>query len=397
MRDQRSRRLTPPGARTLLCCLAAFMALPAAAAEPLFRLQDARGDDDGNGSLIYPNRDDLHRGDLDLVSFAAEQREDGVWFTAELGQAIRSPVGRVTEMGQTPMERIARNGFYTFNIDIYVDTDRIAGSGQTGTVPGRNVAVDRQFAWERAIVLTPRPDIARTMLQMHFDEQYEAELRAKQGKVSKDELRDLQERAGARVDELFYFPNKVRVNGRKVEFLVPQEFFGAAPSKSWGYTVMVTGADLEQTGRPSQLSSIRTTMMTMGVGRGITGSLWGIRSDADEATPPIIDILAPDAQTQHGVLSDYDAVAGRLPAVPGIAPDGTVAMASNGEPVAPGQLAGLEPVAVGGDAAGGSARPASTERRTVPARLRTLNELLANGLITQAEYNELRRKILAEL
>jgi hypothetical protein len=33
----------------------------------------------------------------------------------------------------------------------------------------------------------------------------------------------------------------------------------------------------------------------------------------------------------------------------------------------------------------------------VPARLRTLNELLANGLITQAEYNELRRKILAEL
>lgn len=397
MRDQRSRRLPPPGARTLLWCLAAFTALPAVAAEPLFRLEDARGDDDGNGALIYPNRDDLHRGDLDLVSFAAEQRDDGVWFTAELGQAIRSPVGRVTEMGQTPMERIARNGFYTFNIDVYVDTDRIAGSGQTGTVPGRNVAVDRQFAWERAVVLTPRPDIARTMLQMHFDEQFEADLRAKQGKVSKDELRDLQERAGARVDELFYFPSKVRVSGRKVEFFVPQEFFGAAPSKSWGYTVMVTGADLEQTGRPSQLSSIRTTMMTMGVGRGITGSLWGIRSDADEATPPIIDILAADAQTQHGALSDYDAVAGRLPAVPGIAPDGTAAMASNGEPVAPGQLAGLEAGAAGSDAAGGSARPASTERRTVPARLRTLNELLANGLITQAEYNELRRKILAEL
>ena len=27
----------------------------------------------------------------------------------------------------------------------------------------------------------------------------------------------------------------------------------------------------------------------------------------------------------------------------------------------------------------------------------TLNELLADGLITQAEFNELRRKILAEL
>ena len=32
-----------------------------------------------------------------------------------------------------------------------------------------------------------------------------------------------------------------------------------------------------------------------------------------------------------------------------------------------------------------------------PARLRTLNQLLADGLITQSEYDELRRKILAEL
>jgi hypothetical protein len=33
----------------------------------------------------------------------------------------------------------------------------------------------------------------------------------------------------------------------------------------------------------------------------------------------------------------------------------------------------------------------------VPARLRTLNQLLEDGLITQDEFNELRRKILAEL
>ena len=46
-----------------------------------------------------------------------------------MAQAIRSPVGRVTELGQTPIERLARNGFYTFNVDIYVDTDRIAGAG----------------------------------------------------------------------------------------------------------------------------------------------------------------------------------------------------------------------------------------------------------------------------
>lgn len=385
------------GCNTLLRATLVTLGLAAAfaaSAEPIFRLEDPRGDDDGNGSLIYPNRDDLERGDLDLVSLQAEQRSDGVWFTVELGQQIRSPVGRVTEMGQTPMERIARNGFYTFNVDIYIDTDRIAGSGQTGTVPGRNVAVDRQFAWEKAIVLTPRPDIARTMLQMYFDDQFENELRAKQGKVSKEDLRDLQAQSEQRVNDLFYFPTKVRVNGKRVEFMVPPEFLGGVPSKSWGYTVLVTGADLEQTGRPGQLSSIRTTMMTMGVGRGVRWSLWGIRGDADDATPPVIDVLAADYETQKNALSDYDSVSGRLAAVPGIAPDGQPAMAGSGEATTPEQLARISSATTGA-AAPGKSTPA--ERRTVPARLRTLNELLAEGLITQAEYNDLRRKILAEL
>ena len=40
-------------------------------------------------------------------------------------------------------DRIARNGFYTFNVDIYIDTDRIAGRGETSTLPGRGVAVAR--------------------------------------------------------------------------------------------------------------------------------------------------------------------------------------------------------------------------------------------------------------
>jgi len=42
-----------------------------------------------------------------------------------------------------------------------------------------------------------------------------------------------------------------------------------------------------------------------------------------------------------------------------------------------------------GERNGGEAR--------APARLRTLNQLLEEGLITQGEYDELRRKILAEL
>jgi hypothetical protein len=386
----------------MLALLATTLVLPAGAmAEQLFQLTDPRGDDDGNGSLIYPDRDDIDPGDLDLVSLSAEQRSDGIWFIAEFAQPIRSPVGRVTELGQTPIDRIARNGFYTFNLDLYIDTDRVAGSGQTGTVPGRGVAIDRQSAWERAVILTPRPDIARTMLEMYFDATNEADLRAKQGKVSKEELRELEANSEARVNELFYFPNKVRVMGRRIEFQVPEDFLGGVPSQSWAYTAIVTGADLEQTGRPGQLIPVKPTMMTMGVARGVRQAQWGIRSDADEATPPVIDILAADHETQKDVLSNYDTVAGRLAAVPGIAPDGKAAVAGTGQPATPDQLARINAVtgAAGSDAAsgtaGGAAAPA--ERRTVPARLRTLNELLQEGLITQAEYDELRRKILTEL
>ena len=386
--------LRPVTRRLLPAAALLGLAGGAAAAERLFSLDDVKGDDVGNGSLIYPNRDDMHQGDLDLVRVSAEQRSDGVWFIVEMAQAIRSPVGRVTELGQTPIERLARNGFYTFNVDIYVDTDRIAGAGETVAVPGRGVGIDRNFAWEKAIVLTPRPDIARTMMQMHFDEQFEAELRAEKGRTSKEDLKDVEGRSEKRVNDLYFFPTRVRVSGRQVEFHVPTEFLGGVPEASWAYTVLVTGADIEQTGRPGNITPRRPTMMTMAVARGVRWSQWGIRGDADEATPPVIDILSPNPDVQPTVLADFDVVAGRLAAVPGLAPDGNVAVAASGKPLTMEQAARID------SAAGGSAPvPAAgaAERRTVPARLRTLNQLLEDGLITQAEFNDLRRKILAEL
>jgi len=380
---------------TLVAGLLLGAAGPAAAAEPLFVLEDPKGDDHGSGVLIYPDRDDMERGDLDLVRFSAEQRSDGVWFIVEMAQPVRSPVGRVTELGQTPIDRLARNGFYTFNVDIYIDIDRIAGAGEKTAVPGRGVAVDRNFAWEKAIVLTPRPDIARTMLQMHYDEQFEAELRAEKGRASKDDLKDVEGRSEKRVNDLYFFPNKVRINGRQIEFLVPTEFLGGAPGKSWAYTVLVTGADIEQTGRPGQLSPKRPAMLTMSVARGVRYSQWGIRGDADESTPPVVDLLAPDPDTQPAVLANFDMVAGRLADVPGVAPDGNVAVAATGKPLTMEQAARIDTAT--GEGAVDPAAASTAGKRSVPARLRTLNQLLEDGLITQDEFNELRRKILAEL
>jgi hypothetical protein len=41
--------------------------------------------------------------------------------------------------------------------------------------------------------------------------------------------------------------------------------------------------------------------------------------------------------------------------------------------------------------------PETTGRRTVPARLKTLNTLRSDGLISEDEYQQLRRKILSEI
>ena len=382
----------------LLVPLALAPARGLARGQVLFELEDPKGDDDGAGDLIYPNRDDFQPGDLDLVRFSAEQRDDGVWFAVEMAQAIRDPVGRVTEFGQLPVDRLARHGFYTFNVDIYVDEDRVAGSGETRTVPGRGVAVDRQYAWERCIVLTPRPDAARTMLQLAFDQELEAELQSRQGRVSKEDVDRLQARSEAIVGERYFFPSRIRVMGRRIEFLVPAEFLGSVPRPSWGYTVLVTGVDLESAGRPGQLVPAKPEMMVMSVARGNRPSQFGIRGDADAATPPVVDLLAGDEDTQVRVLSDYDMVAGRLAAIPAVAPDGSASLAASGAPVTSSQSASIAAAASSGAApTTGGAPAAPAERRTVPARLRTLNELLEQGLITQDEYNTLRRKILAEL
>jgi len=269
-------------------------------------------------------------------------------------------------------------------------------------LPGRDVTIDPKFAWERAVVLTPRPDTARTMMQMYTDRLMETDLRAKQGRLSDSDVDSVESRSEAEVNSLYYFPTKVRVSSRKIEFLVPTEFLGGEPQDNWAYTVLVTAADLEQAAEPRQSNPRKATMMTLGVGTGMRADLWGVRSGSDLNTPPVIDILAPDRARQVAALTDYDPEAGRLPAVPGIAVDGKEAVAMADAQLTAEQAARLEATTArptgGKPAAGGSgAAPKPAEKRAVPARLRTLTELRDQGLITEAEYNELRRKILTEL
>src|SRR6185436_13619279 len=146
---------------------AAFPALPARAAgeKPIFALTDPRGDDHGDGNLRYPRRDDLRPGDLDLLSLEARAVSDGTEFEARFARPIQPTARRTIDIGGGSLDDIARYNFYTFNLDVYIDTDRVAGSGSVSTLPGRKAEIDPANAWEKAICLTPRPAEARLALK----------------------------------------------------------------------------------------------------------------------------------------------------------------------------------------------------------------------------------------
>ena len=358
-----------------------------------FRLGGARGDDFGAGDLVYPNRPDFPRGTLDLEWLEVDNKSDGTWFTVRLGRPLAHPRDAVAEVGGDPLEYIARNGFYTVNVDIYIDTDRVAGSGSRATLPGRLVDVDRDSAWEKAVILTPRPQVARAWYALHLGEVGEEELRAEKGKVEKGDVGAIDARVEDRIAGSVHFSERIRVRNRNVEFFVPASFLGGPAQEDWAYTVIVTAADVEQAGKVLNISPGGFSLMAMQVARGIARNRLGIVNQGDVNQPPVMDVLAPSVEDQKRMLSDYDIVAPRLAAVGGISPSGKPAAA--GAPAAvPG--VGAIPLPEAGSLPEAGV-PQAPGRRNIPSRLKTLNTLKEDGLITEEEYQQLRRKILSEI
>src|SRR5690349_228581 len=147
--------------------LAALLASGAAqaAAPTSFTITDPRGDDHGDGALVYPQRDDLRRGDLDLLALTATPDPEGTAFEATFARPIARPTSRAIDIAGTQLDAVAKLGFYTFNLEIYVDTDRAPGSGRVAMLPGRKAEIDPASAWEKLIVVTPRPFDMRSALK----------------------------------------------------------------------------------------------------------------------------------------------------------------------------------------------------------------------------------------
>ena len=305
----------------VVCC---GLGLGRAAPAPVFTLADPRGDDHGDGTLRYPMRDDLKPGDLDLISLSARAEGDGTLFEATFARPIRVPGRESIDAGGTSLNSIARYGFYTFNLDLYIDTDRVRGSGKVAMLPGRRAEVDSGSAWEKCVVLTPRPFGAlETLKRMRATGREEALKRARPH-VDPSDLDSLQSAVEAEIESTVLFPTRVRVVGPKIQFFVPGSFLTAPARDIWSYVAVVSGADLAQrfdihasflTG-----SDFSEGLAILPKGPGTRRDRFGGGRENDDLEPPLVDVLIAPGVKQEEALKDYDLRARRPVRLPGVVP-----------------------------------------------------------------------------
>lgn len=306
--------------------LAAALLPLAVAAQPaaLLSIDDPEGDDAGSGALVYPSDIAYTPGDLDLRSLRAFADKGGVRFEATFRNPVRNPAG-VHPPGPSSedLSAYARRGFYEFNLDLYIDTDRVPGSGSTTTLPGRKVTIDPAFAWEKAICLTPRPTAAREALAAIYVRDQKKDFKQREGRVTAEDEKQIAAGVARDIASDVFFPSLVWVTGNRIRFLVPASFLGGVAKATWGYVVFDTVADMQERvdvtavmGGEGRTPALMVVPVQPGRGPDFVG---GGRED-DPLEPPLIDLMVPPGMKQETILQDYDTRVDRMVRLPGVVP-----------------------------------------------------------------------------
>jgi hypothetical protein len=291
--------------------------------DTVFQLKDPRGDDYIDGTAILPSDGELQFGDLDLISLSAKAEEDGTKFEVEFASLIEKPDTRVIDAGGRTLDSVARLGFYRFNIDIYIDTDRKPASGSTNTLPGRNALIDPEVAWEKVICLTPRPVETRGLLKRYVVKLLEEKMEASQGRIDPEDTPNIFADASMDLERSYYFPERVRVAGRKVTFMVPLSFLGGTAKPEWSYVVLLTVAKIDDPISFGNFGGARVpfTLMNLPVGEGSWSDRLGTsRKGAAALLPPILDMFVPEGMKQEEVLRNFNVNTKQMVVLPGILP-----------------------------------------------------------------------------
>lgn len=345
-------------------------------------LEDPINDDNGNGALFYPQRQDYQPGDLDLVSLRIIHHDASYRFEVSFRNPIRNPALMTGDVGPESLSHFARHGFYTFNVDIYIDQDRVYGSGNTYTLPGRQVSIDASDAWEKAIILTPRPELMRQQL-----------IDAVTESLGIGETKSNPDKVAKKLDHSIIFPTEIHVHNRTVSFEVPDAFLsGNRPDTDWSITAFVTGAKTSIEANISLFSPPVNAIERISLGvlqpkSGHPRNTFGYTSVNPPG--PVVDLLNPLPDKQKLLLSGTKTLAG----VSWSEKAGEATAAERSNPVTS-ITNGLSPQT---DTPSGMQKSINNRKNSIAERLKQLNDLRTQGLINDQEYGEIRRKILSEL
>lgn len=226
----------------------------------VFECKDPTGDDHGPGSYTYPGNAVFTPGVFDLTRFQVFKEGNDVVFKIYLA-------GEINNVWNSPI------GLSVQTIDIYIDKDHKAGSGQTKALGGRRVQFAPESAWEDAIWV--------------------------EGWNQKLFTADGQEVAGA----------NLRVSVDTAERSVTVRVAAAAigtPQPGWGYQVFVLGQEGYPESDSLRVREVKAQKQEWRFGGGDDGPY----------DPNVIDMLAPEGTTQEQLLSAYDVAGKKLAVVP---------------------------------------------------------------------------------
>ena len=344
--------------------------------DTLLSFKDARNDDSGKGNLVYPPHALIRQGDLDLTELQINSARKGFWINADFANRIASPSDKTTDTGPETLDTLLHKGFYAFNLDIYIDTDRISHSGNLFTLPGRKAAISPQHAWEKAIILSPRPESIRQQLLDSLNEEFTS--------VDAHSIE-------TRIDSAIQFPVRIKVRNHTVSFFIPDDFITRKELLNASYTVIVTPAITQQpaTWAANDKQALNYQKLDLGVQQIISGhSLKHIYTNDEPGTAliPVVDLLAPSVEKQEQQLAQQTVI------LDGVAQSSLQKSAHATSIYNLAELIGAQSE---------SDKSSATETvKPVPdiaQRLKRLQALKDQSLISEDEYKEQRQRILNEL
>jgi len=192
-------------------------------------------------------------------------------------------------------------------------------------VPGRLAEVDRGTAWEKAILLTPRPHEARGEIKRILMRNLNEETRKDDATMSDQEAAALKAQIPGDVEDRIFFPSQIRVRGNKISFFVPASFLGGAAKDTWSYVVATSGANVLQSLDLNRVlgrdSGKEDSLMILPISPGRWQDRFGGGRENAANQPPLVDIIVPKGtRPQESVLQDFDAHSKRPVILPGVIP-----------------------------------------------------------------------------